>query len=424
MDYTLSFSVRPGSINVLLEMKYKGDNKKEGFSFKVVKKDKKSWARKGIISTPRGKIKTPSFVPVATKGALKGASFEDVSKMGANLFIINTFHFFCNERYNDVSRFGGLHNFLNIKYPLMTDSGGFQVFSLGSGWEYGVGKVAKDSGSRKKESNVKISDEGVVFTSPYNGDKLKMTPEISIKVQEKLGADIIFAFDECTSPLDSYDYHKTSLERTNNWARRCLESFKARNQVMMGIVQGGKYEDLRKKSAQLIASLPFFGFAIGGSFGESFGDSKTGISQVLDWTSPILPESKPRHLLGIGEPDDILEAVERGIDLFDCVIPTRWARHGTALTKKGRANLKSLKFSKSKKPIDNECLCPVCQKYSSAYIAHLIKEKEIYGVMLLTQHNLFWILNFMEEIRRAIERDEFLKFKKAFLGRYKKRSLR
>ncbi len=391
------------------------------FDFKIIKKDTKSRARLGIVETPRGKIKTPSFVPVATKGALKGASFEKIGKIGADIFMVNTFHFFCNQRYKDVARFGGLNNFLNTKYPIMTDSGGFQVFSLGSGWEYGVGKVAKKKESyQKKEGKVKINDDGVIFASPYNGDRLEMNPEISIKVQEKLGADIIFAFDECTSPFDSYEYHKISLERTSNWAIRSLKSFKSKNQAMMGIIQGGKYEDLRKKSAEFTASLPFFGFGIGGSFGESFGDSKAGISQVLEWVNPLLPDSKPRHLLGIGEPDDILEAVERGVDLFDCVIPTRWARHGTAMTNKGRMNLKSAKFLKIKKPVDSKCLCPVCKNYSASYLCHLLREKEVYGIMLLTEHNLYWILNFIKEIREAIKKDQFLKFKKDFLLKYRK----
>jgi queuine tRNA-ribosyltransferase len=385
-------------------------------TFQIIKKEKKSRARIGIIKTSRGRIRTPCFVPVATKGALKGASFDNVSSMGADIFMVNTFHFFHNQRYKQVSLFKGLHKFLNIKYPLMTDSGGFQVFSLGSGWQNNVGKVAREKDFiQKKQSKVKINDEGIVFVSPYNGDKLKMTPEISIMVQEKLGADIIFAFDECTSPLDSYNYHKESLKRTNDWAKRSLKVFKGENQAMMGIIQGGKYQDLRQESASFTASLPFFGFGIGGSFGQSFGDSKSGVSQVLDWIVPLLPESKPRHLLGIGEPDDILEAVERGVDLFDCVIPTRWARHGTALTNKGRVNLKSTKFLKSKKPIDSQCSCPVCQNYSSSYVTHLLREKEIYGIMLLTQHNLYWILDFMEKTRQAIRKGEFSKFKKAFL---------
>ncbi len=391
------------------------------FLFKKTKKNKKNNARTGVLETPRGKIKTPCFVPVATKGALKGACFKKISDFGADIFMVNTFHFFCNERYKEVSRFKGLHSFLGIKYPLMTDSGGFQIFSLGSGWKNQVSKIETNKKEfLNKKSNVKITEKGVVFKSPYNGDEMEMTPEISIKVQEKLGADIIFAFDECTSPFDSYNYHQESLTRTHRWAKRSLKAFKGKNQAMFGVIQGGKYQDLRKESAKFIGSLPFFGFGIGGSFGKSFGDTKIGVSRVLDWVIPLLPESKPRHLLGIGEPDDILESVERGIDLFDCVIPTRWARHGTAMTKKGRYNLKSQKSLKNKGPIDNNCSCPVCKNHSASYVSHLLKEKEIYGIMLLTEHNLFWILNFMEEIRKSIKNDTFMSFKKSFLKQYKK----
>jgi len=376
--------------------------------FRVIKKDNFSQARLGIIKTSRGKIKTPGFVPVATKGALKGASFKDVK---ADIFMVNTYHFFHNSRYKEVHSFGGLHKFLGIKYPIMTDSGGFQVFSLGSGWQTKTGKVAKKKDNLvKTKSNVKINDDGVLFKSPVNGDWLEMTPEISIKVQEKLGADIIFSFDECTSPFDSYEYHKESLNRTNNWSLRSIKSFKKKNQLMMGIVQGGRYQDLRQESALFTSSLPFFGFGIGGSFGESFGDSKDGVNQVLDWVVPLLDKSKPRHLLGIGEPDDIIQAVARGVDLFDCVIPTRWARHGTALTSKGRVNLKASSFLKSKKRIDDKCSCFVCQNYSSAYLCHLLREKEIYGIMLLTHHNLFWILDFMEKIRESIKKGTFKAF--------------
>lgn len=390
------------------------------FQFKILTKDQKTKARSGILKTSRGNIQTPCFVPVATKGAIKGPSFEKIHSFGSDIFMINTFHFFCNNRFDQVTKFKGLHNFIGENYPLMTDSGGFQVFSLGSGWEYGVGKLALVNKNNNiiKKNKVIIDNDGVSFVSPYNGNKLRMTPEISIKVQEKLGADIIFSFDECTSPLDSYEYTKNSLTRTHNWAKRCIKSFKGNNQVMMGVVQGGPYNDLRKESAQFIGSLPFFGFGIGGSFGGSFGDSKTNMHKIINEVISILPDKKPRHLLGIGEPDDILESVERGIDFFDCVVPTRWARHGTAITYKGRINLRNAKFLNEKKPIDNDCICPICQKYSSAYIHHLLREKEIYGAVLLSEHNLFWILNFMKEIRKAIEENRFSDFKKKTLKKY------
>jgi queuine tRNA-ribosyltransferase/7-cyano-7-deazaguanine tRNA-ribosyltransferase len=395
------------------------------FSFKIIKKDKNTKARLGILKTPHGIIHTPNIAIVATKGSIRGISFDLAKKFGSEIFMINTFHFFHNDRYKIVDKFGGLHKFLNINYPLMTDSGGFQVFSLGFGMEHGVGKVADifplearnqnqslEVAHPKGKSLVKIYEEGVEFISPYDGKKLFLSPELSIKIQKILKADIIFAFDECTSPLSSYEYTKQAMKRTHRWALRCLEEFKgAKNQVMFGIVQGGEYEDLRKESAQFINSLPFFGFGIGGSLGKS----KKDIIKVLNWTIPLLDENKPRHLLGIGEIDDIFNAIEQGIDLFDCIIPTRWARHGTGFTYKGRINLKSSKYITDKKPIDPECKCNVCQKYSRAYICHLLKEKEIYGIILLTEHNVFWILNLFKEIRKALKNDQFQQLKKRLL---------
>jgi queuine tRNA-ribosyltransferase/7-cyano-7-deazaguanine tRNA-ribosyltransferase len=395
------------------------------FNFKIIKKDKNTKARLGILKTPHGIIHTPNISIVATKGSIRGLSFDLAKKFGAEIFMINTFHFFRTERYKIVQKFGGLHKFLNINYPLMTDSGGFQVFSLGFGLEHGVGKVAdifplevRDQDQSleivrtKGKSLVKIYEEGVEFISPYDGKKLFLTPEFSIKIQKILKADIIFAFDECTSPLSSYEYTKQAMERTHRWALRCLEEFKeTKNQVMFGIIQGGEYEDLRKESAKFINSLPFFGFGIGGSLGKS----KKDIIKVLNWTIPLLDKNKPRHLLGIGEVDDIFNSIEQGIDLFDCVIPTRWARHGTGFTFKGRINLKSSKYLNDKKPIDLECKCTVCKKFSRAYISHLLKENEIYGIMLLTEHNVFWILNLFKEIRKAIKENKFLDLKRKIL---------
>jgi queuine tRNA-ribosyltransferase/7-cyano-7-deazaguanine tRNA-ribosyltransferase len=379
----------------------------------------------GVLKTPHGIIHTPNIAIVATKGSIRGISFDLAKKIGAEVFMINTFHFFHNDRYKIVEKFGGLHKFLNINYPLMTDSGGFQVFSLGFGLEHGVGKVVDIFPSESRNQNqsldvvrtkgkslVKIFEEGVEFISPYDGKKLFLTPELSIKIQKILKADIIFAFDECTSPLSSYEYTKLAMERTHRWALRCLEGFKGtKNQVMFGIVQGGEYEDLRKESAKFINSLPFFGFGIGGSLGKS----KKDIIKVLNWTLPFLNENKPRHLLGIGEVDDVFNSIEQGIDLFDCVIPTRWARHGAGFTFKGRINLKSSKYLNDKKPIDLECKCPVCQKFSRAYISHLLKENEIYGIMLLTKHNVFWVLNLFKEIRKAIKENRFLDLKRKIL---------
>jgi len=397
-------------------------------SFKIIKKYKNTRARLGILKTPHGMIHTPNIAIVATKGSIRGISFDLARKFGGEIFMINTFHFFHNNRYKIFKKFGGLHKFLNINYPLMTDSGGFQVFSLGFGLEHGVGKVADifplearnhnkslEFARPKGKSLVKIFEEGVEFVSPYDGKKLFLSPELSIKIQKILKADIIFAFDECTSPLSSYEYTKQAMSRTHRWALRCLEEFKGtKNQVMFGIVQGGEYEDLRKESAKFINSLPFFGFGIGGSLGKS----KKDIIKVLNWTVPLLDENKPKHLLGIGEVDDIFNAVEQGIDLFDCVIPTKWARHGTGFTFKGRINLRSSKYLNDKKPIDFECRCNICRKYSRSYLCHLIREKEIYGIMLLAEHNIFWILNLFKEIRKTIFNGNFRDLKRKILKYY------
>jgi queuine tRNA-ribosyltransferase/7-cyano-7-deazaguanine tRNA-ribosyltransferase len=379
------------------------------FSFEVIKKNKNSNARLGIIKTSHGSIETPNIAIVATKGSIRGLSFDDAFSFGAEIFMINTFHFFHNERYKIVSNFSGLHNFLNINYPLMTDSGGFQVFSLGFGMEHGVGKVAnifpgenEFSYQTKKGKNlVKIYEDGVEFSSPYDGKKLFLSPEISIKIQKILGADIIFSFDECTSPLAGYEYTKKALKRTHRWAKICLDEFdKNKNQALFGIVQGGEYEDLRKESALFINSLPFSGYGIGGSLGKT----KKDIIKILKWVVPLLDENKPRHLLGIGEVDDIFNGVKEGIDTFDCVIPTRWARHNIAFTSKGRVNLRSSKYLRRKDPIDNLCKCDVCENFSAAYICHLLREKEMYGIILLTRHNVFWILNLFKDIRKAIKK--------------------
>ncbi len=385
------------------------------FSFKVKKRLGK--ARTGLLTTPHGEIKTPCFVPVATRGALKGMSFENAKNIGADIFMVNTFHFYCKKEYETVAKMGGLHKFLNIDYPLMTDSGGFQVFSLGAGFLENTGKIGgsdppMDVRTKKGESMVKIGEDSVVFKSPFDGDKVEITPESSIKAQERLGADIVFAFDECTSPLAPYEYQKESLEKTHRWAEQSLDALSSDRQVMMGIVQGGRFDDLRKESARFISSLPFFGFGIGGSFGESFGDSKNNMYSILEVLEEELPDEKPRHLLGIGEPEDLIEASLRGVDLFDCVIPTRFARHGTALTSEGRVNIESSRYKDDKNPLDKECSCNTCLNYQKSYLHHLAKRKEIYGIMLLTQHNLYFVLNLMEKIREAIEKDDFSQFLK------------
>ena len=334
-----------------------------------------------------------------------------------------------------VKKLGGLHQFMNWQRPLITDSGGFQVFSLGMGLEQGVGKIAsifpdESSGQisrsksqitnkfQKRKSNllnvkpktkhlnksrIKISEDGVEFRSHIDGNKILLTPEKSIQIQKDLGADFVLAFDECTSPLVDYEYTKKALERTHRWAKRSLDTFQKLNpkgsqQAIYGIVQGGAYRDLREKSAKFIGKMPFFGLAIGGSLGKS----KKDMHQILDWTIPLLPEEKPRHLLGIGGIEDIIEGVKRGIDTFDCAAPTRMARNGTLLTKNGRLNIMNARFREDKNPIEKDCQCYTCQNYSRAYLRHLFQAGELLAPRLATIHNLHFMTNLMKEIRKTI----------------------
>jgi len=413
------------------------------FSFKIIHKDKKTKARTGILTTPHGKVKTPCFVPVATKAALKGVDFDTISNYGADIFMMNTFHLFLNNKFKIINQFHGLHNFANLKKPIMTDSGGFQVFSLGFGSEHGVGKISNifpeqeqinntnnnsnnkkvkeknKSNKKQKENLVKINDNYVTFKSPYNGQLLKLNPEISIEIQKQLGADIIFSFDECTSPLSDYEYTKKALNRTHAWALRSLEHYNKicdlNKQAIFGIIQGGNYKDLRLESAKFINNLDFFGYGIGGSLGKT----KKDMHKILEWTIKGLDENKPRHLLGIGDVDDIFECVERGIDMFDCVSPTRLARHGAAITSKGRLNLKSSRYNNNKEPLDKTCKCNVCKTHSKAYISYLVKENELYAIQLLAEHNLAFILNLMKEIRQSLIKNTFKEFKEEFLRNYK-----
>ncbi len=389
--------------------------------FRIIKKDKRTAARLGEITTPHGKIKTPAFVSVGTQATVKSVTPEELKNLGAEIILANTYHLFLRPGDKIIKKLGGLHKFMNWNGPIMTDSGGFQVFSLGFGLEHGVGKIAsifpneKNSGSRKsgeKKSNlVKIDNDGASFRSHLDGSLKRLTPESSIKIQENLGADIILAFDECTSPLATKQYTKIALRRTHNWAMRCLKVKKRKDQALFGIIQGGEYKDLRKESAKFISSLPFDGFAIGGSLGKS----KKDMHKVLEWTIPILDEKKPRHLLGIGEIEDLFNGIERGIDLFDCVIPTRLARNNVLLTKTGRINITNSRFIADKNPIEKNCDCYTCKNFSRAYLNHLFKAKEILAHRLATIHNLYFVLNLVKRIRKSIEDNRFYEFKRKFL---------
>ena len=375
--------------------------------FRILKKSRISRARHGIIETAHGIIETPAFIPVATQATIKGVTPAQLKEIGTRAILCNTYHLFLRPGDTVVKKAGGLHKFMNWDGPVFTDSGGFQVFSLGLGIEHGVGKIAnifpaegeiEHTSSYKGDKFTKINEDGVEFRSHIDGTKHFLTPEKSIKIQENLGADIIFSFDECTSPLSSYEYTKKALERTHRWEKRSLKTFHGKKQALFGIIQGGEYKDLRIKSAKFIASEDFDGFGIGGSLGKS----KKDMYNVLNWSVPLLPESKPRHLLGIGDPDDIHEAVKRGIDLFDCVMPTRLGRNGAALVKNGRINIKSGRYLTDYSPIEKSCQCYTCKNFQKSYISHLFKANEMLGPILTTIHNLYLMENLMKKIRTSI----------------------
>lgn len=374
--------------------------------FRILKTSKKSLARIGILKTAHGEIETPSLVPVATLGAIKTLDFQEVEKTKTQIIICNTFHLHLKPGETIIKKAGGLHQFIGWKKPIMTDSGGFQVFSLGFGLDFKVGKIAKYFPEKNEflisknsqPKNIKITKEGVIFRSPIDGKEIFLGPRESMKIQKKLGADIIFAFDECTPPFSSFEYAKESLERTHYWAKIC-EKEKPLNQALFGIIQGSRFKRLREESAKFISSLNFDGFGIGGDLGRT----KNEMIKILEWVVPILPKEKPRHLLGIGRLEDILPIIQRGIDLFDCTVPTHYGRHGVAFTSEGKLNLKKSKFLIDKNPLDKKCHCFVCQNYKRNYISHLIRSDEITGKKLLSFHNLYFFNNFVEEIRKKIK---------------------
>lgn len=373
--------------------------------FKILKKSKYSRARVGVLRTPHGEIETPTLVPVATRAVVKTLTSEDVLRTKTQILIANTFHLHLRPSENIVERGGGLHKFMQWPRPLMTDSGGFQVFSLGFGHDLKIGKILK-SGQKNLDlvragdqpQKIKITDDGAVFRSPIDGQELFIGPKESIKIQEKLGADIIFAFDECPPPNANYQYSRQALERTHTWAASCLK-FKTSDQALFGIVQGGKYKKLRIESAKFIDNLPFGGYGLGGEFGSE----KSTMIQMINLATGVLKEEKPRHLLGIGRPEDIPKIIQAGVDTFDCTVPTLEARHGMAFTSVGKLNFKQSKFLHELAPLDKKCGCEVCGKYSRSYIAHLARASEITALRLLTFHNLFFFNTFVENLRQKIK---------------------
>ncbi len=361
----------------------------------------------GFLETSHGVVETPCLVPVATQGAIKTLESKEVEETKSQILIANTFWLHLRPNEKVVKKAGGLHKFMNWKKPLMTDSGGFQVFSLGFGKDFGVTKFLGKSEHEnvikkgKNPKNLKITPDGVYFKSPINGSELFIDPKESIKIQEKLGADVIFAFDECTPPLADYDYVKKSVERTHKWAKICLKARKTK-QALFGIIQGSEFKDLRLESAKFINSLDFDGFGIGGDLWRDRGGTK----KILDWFMPMLNEKKPRHMLGVGHLKNIEDIIKSGIDLFDCTVPTHYARHGIAFTSEGRLDLNKSKFLKKNEPLDKGCTCKVCLNYKKSYICHLIRAKEITALKLITFHNLCYFNNFVEELRNKIKKGE------------------
>jgi len=379
--------------------------------------------RLGLINTPHGDIKTPAFVTVGTLAAVKGLSPEDLIALDAQVVLGNTYHLYLQPGEDVVFEAGGIGKFMNWQGPTMTDSGGFQVFSLGFAYKKGVSKVAKeapteaelegeDEGLSEHSSLAKIDDDGVTFKSHLDGSTHRFTPESSIAIQEKLGADMIFVFDECTSPLAQREYMLKALDRTHKWAKRCIDARTRDDQAMFGIVQGGKYKDLREGSAKYIASLPFEGFGIGGSFDK--GDMK----EVVELVNKILPTEKPRHMLGIGEVEDIFEGVQRGVDLFDCVLPTRLARHGVIFTKNGKYDIKKVINKNKFEQIVEGCECYACKNYTKSYLHHLHRSGEMLGHRLSSIHNLYFMMDLMKNIRKSIKEDSFFEYKEEFLRSY------
>jgi len=381
------------------------------FKFEILKQSKKSKARVGRIQTPHGSILTPAFIPVATLGVIKGGlDFRDLELAQIQCQITNTFHFWDLNWVKEVKKCGGLHKFFNFNKPIFTDSGGFQVFSLGKGSELGLGKI----GSIFPEENIapehknkklvqKINEEGILFRSPRDGRLLKLTPEISAKIQFDLGADFIYLLDICGSPLDTFKEAKKEMEISHRWFQRFLSLKIPKTQQVFGIIQGGIYPELRKQSTQFVNNLPVFGIAIGGALGKN----KREMYKIISYINKYIDWKRPHHLLGIGDLEVLEKIIKLGIDLFDCALPTRIARHGVAFTSQGNIDLRKSKFKNDFKPLDTKCNCFVCQNYTKAQIHFLFKAKEILGGKLLTIHNLYFVENQLKKIRSEIEYGKF-----------------
>jgi queuine tRNA-ribosyltransferase len=363
-------------------------------TFELKHKDNKSAARRAALTTPHGVIETPVFMPVGTNATVKAVLPESLEEIGAQIVLANTYHLFLRPGHEIVREAGGLHKFMHWNHPILTDSGGFQVFSLGE--------------------TRKITDEGVTFRSHIDGSLNTLTPEKSIEVQNALGADIIMAFDECIGYPAEREDTEAAMRRTTRWLERCKTAHKnTDNQALFGIMQGGMYADLRRESAADITDLDLPGYAIGGL---SVGEPKPLMYEILDMCVDLLPEDKPRYLMGVGSPDAIFEAVERGVDMFDCVLPTREARHGSVMTSVGDVNIKNAKYERDFGPLDPNCDCYTCRNYSRAYLRHLFKAGEILSHMLLSIHNLRFLQKLTKDIRTSITEDRFTDFKASFFN--------
>ena len=362
------------------------------FSFDLLGQEK--LARAGVFHTPHGVLQTPLFAPVGTQATVKSLTPSQIAETGASLVLSNTYHLYLRPGADLVAEMGGLHAFMQWPQPMLTDSGGFQVFSL--------------SEMRK------IDDEGVTFKSHIDGSMHRFTPESSIQIQEKLGADIIMAFDECSNPNDPV-YNRKAMQRTHQWLERCMNAKSREDQALFGIIQGGVEPALREESARFVASMNLPGIAIGGL---SVGETKKEMYSTLEHLNPLLPQDKPRYLMGVGTPEDLLNGILRGVDIFDCVLPTRLARHQAAFTHNGRINLMNAGFARDPGPIDDECDCYTCRTFTQAYIRHLIVAKEMLASTLISIHNVRFLIHMMESSREAILNQQFVAFATSFLHRY------
>lgn len=363
-------------------------------SFSILAKDPSGSARCGVIETPHGSIPTPIFMPVGTQASVKSMTPADLNDVGAKIILGNTYHLYLRPGHELVRKLGGLHKFMQWHSPILTDSGGFQVFSLGD--------------------LRKISEEGVKFQSHIDGSRHFISPEISIAIQEALGSDIMMCFDECPPKPGDYAYVEKSLAMTTRWARRCKEARSRSDQALFGIVQGGIFPELRKRSMDELQEIGFDGYALGG---VSVGEEKERVLDVIRFSAPLFPQDKPRYVMGIGTPEDLIEAVNAGFDMFDCVMPTRNARNGMLFTSFGRVNIKRLEYHDDDTPIDSECSCYVCQNFSRAYLRHLFRCGEILSARLNTHHNLHYYLNLMASARKAIEEGRFSSFRSEFYAK-------